>query len=126
MCILQTLLRAFPSHFKANSVYVHYPLTIPLENRKILTELGRAHHYSWDRPDFIPSRINITSYAGAKYVLENPQRFKIAWGEGFEFLMGDDGLNFMLSGDSPYHAKQRQTMEKSLYRDQWHQQVKDF
>jgi hypothetical protein len=30
------LLRAFPKHFKLNSICAMYPLTIPPENRKIL------------------------------------------------------------------------------------------
>jgi linoleate 10R-lipoxygenase len=119
-------LRAFPAHFKQNSVYVHYPLTIPSENKKILTDLGRAGQYSWDKPAFIPPRINITSYVGAKCVLEDQQKFKVMWGEGFEFLMGKEGLNFMLSGDTPHNAKQRKVMGESLYRDEWHRQVKDF
>jgi len=119
-------LRAFPAHFKQNSVYVHYPLTIPSENKKILTNLGRADQYSWDKPAFIPPRINITSYVGAKYILEDQQKFKVMWGEGFGFLMGKEGLNFMLSGDTPRHAKQRKVMGESLYRDEWHRQVKDF
>ncbi len=32
----------------------------------------------------------------------------------------------MLSGDSPFHAKQRKVMEEALYRDNWHQQIRDF
>ncbi|KAI9777325.1 MAG: hypothetical protein M1839_008933 [Geoglossum umbratile] len=126
-CVFYKLfLRAFPAHFKPNSVYVHYPLTIPLENKKILTDLGRVNQYSWDKPALIPPRINLTSYIGAKSVLEDQQKFKVMWGEGFEMLMGKEGLNFMLSGDTPQHAKQRKLMGESLYRDQWHQQVKDF
>jgi linoleate 10R-lipoxygenase len=119
-------LRAFPAHFKQNSVYVHYPLTIPSENKKILTDLGRVDQYSWDKPAFIPPRINLTSYISAKYVLENQQKFKVTWGETFGFLMGKEGLNFMMAGDTPRHANQRKIMAGSLYRDGWHQQVKEF
>ncbi|KAI9860958.1 MAG: hypothetical protein M1813_005637 [Trichoglossum hirsutum] len=118
-------LRAFPAHFKQNSIYVHYPLTIPSENKKILTDLGRVDQYSWDKPAFIPPRINLTSYIGAKYVLENQQKFKIL-GEGFGRLMGKEGLNFMMAGDTPHHANQRKLMAGCLYRDGWHQQVKEF
>jgi linoleate 8R-lipoxygenase/9,12-octadecadienoate 8-hydroperoxide 8R-isomerase len=35
-------LRAFPNNFKPNSVYVHFPMVIPSENRKILESLGTA------------------------------------------------------------------------------------
>ena len=36
-------LRAFPHHFRANSVYAHYPLVIPGENQKIHYDLGVDH-----------------------------------------------------------------------------------
>ena len=126
-CVIYKLfLRAFPDHFKPNSIYAHYPMTIPLENKKILRNLGREEHYSWDRPALIPPRVNLTSYIGAKYILERPKDFKVIWGEGTGHIMGKGGWDFMLSGDSPFHAKQKQVMSASLYRDQWHQQIKDF
>lgn len=48
------------------------------------------------------------------------------WNDGFEWLMGKGGLDFMLSGDTPFHNKQRKLMGVSLYRDKWHQQIKEF
>ncbi|KAI1960198.1 hypothetical protein LOZ58_003917 [Ophidiomyces ophidiicola] len=126
-CVFYKLmLRSFPNHFKPDSIYAHYPMTIPGENRKIFTDLGRVHHYSWDKPAFIPPRVNITSYTGAKIVLKNAKDFRVTWGEATGLLFGKEGLNFMLSGDSPKHGKQRQVMGKALYQDHWKQQVKDF
>lgn len=101
-------------------------MTIPSENRKILTSLGRESHYTWERPAPIPPRVNLTSYIGAKYILEHATEFKVTWNDGFDWLMGKEGGNFMLAGDSSFHTKQRQLMRKALYRDQWHQQIKDF
>lgn len=101
-------------------------MTIPSENKKILTSLGRESHYSWDRPAPIPPRVNLTSYVGAKYILEHANEFHVTWGEGLGWLMGKGGLDFMLAGDSKFHGKQRQLMHQALYRDQWHQQIKDF
>lgn len=126
-CVFYKLfLRAFPGHFKPNSVYAHYPMTIPSENRRILRDLGRESHYSWDRPAFIPPRINITSYTGAKSVLEQQRDFRVTWGITLEELMGSGGAKFMLSGDESLHANQRKTMSKSLYRDKWHDDIKEF
>ncbi|KAL9116562.1 MAG: hypothetical protein Q9187_006913, partial [Circinaria calcarea] len=126
-CVLYKLfLRAFPNHFKYNSIYAHYPMTIPSENRKILRKLGREEHYSWDRPTRIPPRVNLTSYVGAKYMLERPKEFNVTWNDGFEWLMGSEGDNFMLSGDTPFHAKQREVMGKALYRENWHRDIKEF
>ncbi|OJD35163.1 fatty acid oxygenase [Diplodia corticola] len=126
-CVFYKLfLRAFPAHFKPNSIYAHYPMTIPSENRKIMRTLGRESHYSWDRPELIPARTNITTYVGAKSVLEQQRIFKVTWGVTLEELMGKGGSHFMLSGDEPLHANQRKTMAKSLYRENWQRDVKTF
>lgn len=124
--LYKLFLRAFPNHFQPNSIYAHYPMTIPSENKIILRDLGREEHYTWDRPAAIPPRVNLTSYVGAKYILERPQEFKVTWGAATGYCMGKGGFDFMLSGDSPFHTKQRELMSKALYRDQWHQEVKDF
>lgn len=39
---------------------------------------------------------------------------------------GLQGADSILSGDTSSHAKQRKVMEDALYRDNWHQQIKDF
>ena len=115
------ILRIVPSNF-----WKHYPMTIPSENKKIMKDLGREDDYSFDRPQFIPPRVNLTSYVGAKYILERPQEFNVTWGDATGVLMGKGGLDFMLSGDTPFHTQQRKTMAKALYRDNWHKEVKDF
>ncbi|KAF2405392.1 fatty acid oxygenase [Trichodelitschia bisporula] len=126
-CVFYKLfLKAFPNHFTPNSIYAHYPMTIPSENRKIMRSLGRESHYSYDRPAFIPPRVNLTTYLGAKTVLDRQQDFKVTWGKTLEELMGKRGGMFMLSGDTPAHSKQREIMSKSLYRDNWHRDVKKF
>lgn len=71
-------------------------------------------------------RVDLISYKAAKHVLEHPQAFNVAWTEPLVFLMGDEGRNFMSSGDTPFHAKQRKLMGESLYKDKWQQQIKDF
>ncbi|MCJ1251085.1 hypothetical protein MMC30_008316 [Trapelia coarctata] len=126
-CVFYKLfLRSFPNHFKPDSVYAHYPMTIPSENRKILKNLGREAHYSWDRPALIPPRINLTSYIGAKYMLERKEQFNVTWGPATDFVMTPGGADFMLSGDTKFHSNQRQLMSKALYRDNWHKEVKEF
>ncbi|KAG8162580.1 hypothetical protein KVR01_008345 [Diaporthe batatas] len=55
-CVFYKLfLRAFPDHFKQNSVYAHYPMVIPSENRRILKSLKRDHLFTWDRPAHAPA-----------------------------------------------------------------------
>ncbi|KAI1079732.1 linoleate diol synthase [Whalleya microplaca] len=125
-CFYKLFLRAFPNHFKPDSVYAHYPMCVPSETKKILTNLGRAQNFSYDRPSFIPPRINITTYGGAQYILENQDKYKVTWHEGLSFLMGDGGSRFMLSGDSALHAGQRKCMHNQLYKDDWHAHIKAF
>lgn len=119
-------LRTLPNNFKPNSIYVHYPMTIPSENKKILTDLGREDQYSWEKPAPIPPRINLTSYIGVKHILERSQEFNVTWGEATAFFMGKGGWDFMLSGDTPFHANQKEVMGKSLYQENWQQSIKDF
>ena len=71
-------------------------MTIPSENRKIMKSLGREQHYSWDRPALIPARVNLTSYIGAKYILERKEQFNVTWGATTEFVMAPGGEDFML------------------------------
>ncbi|KAH9885692.1 linoleate diol synthase [Xylariomycetidae sp. FL2044] len=126
-CVFYKLfIRAFPDHFKQDSAYAHYPMVVPSETKKILTDLGRVQDFNFDRPAFIPERINITTYGGARHVLENQDRYKTVWHEGLSFLMGAGGGRFMLSGDSASHAIQRKCMHNQLYPDNWHASVKRF
>ena len=125
-CFYKLFLRAFPHHFKANSIYAHQPMTVPSENQKIMKDLGREHDYSWDRPSRMPERTMIQSYRGVRQVLGDSGRFKSPWAMGFGYVYGPQGKNFMLSGDSPFFRKQRETMQQCLYQDEWHKHIKNF
>lgn len=125
-CFYKLFLRAFPNHFKPNSIYARMPMTIPSENRKIMRSLGRESHYSWDRPTRMPGRVMIQSYKGIRTVLENPKLYKSIWAPACEYLWGPMGNEFMLAGDGTFHQGQRTTMSKLLYRDQWHDHIKEF
>ncbi|KAL8669234.1 MAG: hypothetical protein Q9168_006171, partial [Polycauliona sp. 1 TL-2023] len=120
------VLRALPNHYKPDSIYAHMPMTIPSETKLIMKDLGREQDYSFDRPTFIPTPVKLTSYRGAKYVLEHGQQFKVTSGEGIGYLMGKGGLDFMLSDDSKLHARQKQTMCKALYQENSDHAIKDF
>lgn len=45
----------------------------------------------------IPPRINLTSYIGAKYMLERKEQFNVTWGAATDFVMTPGGADFMLS-----------------------------
>lgn len=64
-CVFYKLfIRAFPDHFKQNSVYAHYPMVIPSENRRILKSLKRDHLFTWDRPAHTPASLEVDSSDG--------------------------------------------------------------
>ncbi|TAQ87459.1 hypothetical protein B7494_g4210, partial [Chlorociboria aeruginascens] len=127
-CVFYKLfIQAFPNHFTFNSIYAHYPLTIPTENKKIMTNLNRLEEFSWDRPTRIPARINVASHNGVLAVLKNGEAFGVdQWRRGFQYLMGKPGVNFMLAGDGPFYEERRNQMKSCLYQKNWHQNIKDF
>ena len=124
------VLRAFPNHFKGDSIYAHFPLVIPSENRNIFSKLGRVEKYSWDQPSFTPVPPFLNSHAACTSVLTDQETFKVTWGKKIEFLMHNDdqpyGKDFMLSGDKPPNAASRKMMGGALYREQWENEVKKF
>ncbi|WEW60823.1 hypothetical protein PRK78_006311 [Emydomyces testavorans] len=124
------ILRAFPLHFRPDSVYAHFPLVIPSENEKILTDLGAAEKYSWLRPGAMSHPTMIFSHGACKAILSNKADFKVTWGEKIEFLMKRNsiqyGSNFMLSGDGLANENSRQMMKEALYTENWLEQVRAF
>ncbi|OOQ87882.1 Linoleate 10R-lipoxygenase [Penicillium brasilianum] len=108
--------RAFPNWFKPDSIYAHYPMTIPSENRNIMKNLGREQDYSYDPPSFTPSRINLTSHQNAKLVLENQKDFKPAWSGAMEELFGK----------GEFDAQQREAMGKAFNTEDFPTLVKKF
>ncbi|KAL4864550.1 hypothetical protein BDV12DRAFT_205631 [Aspergillus spectabilis] len=125
-CFYRLALRAFPTWFKYNSIYIHYPMTIPRENSLIMRALGREGVYTWDRPAYIPTRTEIVHYHNVRRILQDASNFRVVWGEATAYIFGEKGWDFMLSGDAPSHANERDIMSRSLYHGQWHEAVKQF
>lgn len=123
-------LRAFPNHILPNSVYAHFPLVIPSENKSILTTLGTDVKYSFDRPTYTPPPTFITSYDACTSILSNKKDFKVTWGKAITFLMHNDGkqygADFMLAGDLKVNSQSRDLMHTALYRHAWDQEVRAF
>ena len=120
--------RAFPNHFQPNSIYAHYPLVIPEQNRIILSNLHEVDKYDFERPKAAMSRPpRITSHAACKSILENQQDFKVTWGKAIKSLMHDSGkksgADFMLS---PVNVNSCELMDDALYREKWQDEVRDF
>lgn len=103
--------RAFPNWFKADSIYAHYPMTIPSENKVIMKNLGRESHYSWDKPEFQVPHVNLTSYSNLKLVLDQQKDFRVVWGDCTPIHAGKGGEDFW---------------SKTLSEDKWKQSIKEF
>ncbi|KAL4896758.1 heme peroxidase [Aspergillus ambiguus] len=126
-CLFYKLVaRALPDWYKPDSIYAHYPMTIPSENKKIMRTLGREDDYSWDRPSYKPPGTNVCAYANVRSILDDPTNFRVTWADAMGSIFGKPGLDFMLSGDSRVHSDQRVAMASALYRQQWQDQVKSF
>ena len=126
----KVITRAFPKHFKQNSVFAHYPLVIPPENKKILEHLGRDGEYDFEDPKRIPDLTLITSHEASKKILENKTDFKVTWGEAICHIMNNSGkmygADFALSGDDEVHKLSRDRMVEALHHKNWHQEIKTF
>lgn len=100
--------------------------TVPSETKRIMTNLGRLDDFDYERPAFIPERINVTTYGGAMQVLESQTKYRVSWDEAFGFLMGDGGRRFMMAGDAAVHAEQRKCLHAQIYKGDWPGHVKRY
>ncbi|KAL4810358.1 heme peroxidase [Aspergillus unguis] len=111
-CVFYKLVqRAFPNWFKADSIYAHYPMTIPSENKVIMKNLGREADYSWDKPQFQPPRQSLTSYANVKLILDQQKDFRVVWGDCTRIHAGKGGEDLW---------------SKTLSEPQWKKSIKEF
>ncbi|PGH27261.1 hypothetical protein AJ80_00971 [Polytolypa hystricis UAMH7299] len=128
--LYKLFLRAFPNHFKQDSVYAHFPFVVPSENKEILSKLGIEDKYSFEKPVRHGHPTMINSHLACKSILENQTDFKVAWGEAIQYLMHNNnsprGRDFMLSGDSPSNTASREMMGKALHPETWQAEVKKF
>jgi cytochrome P450 len=125
--IYKLILSAFPFHFKPDSIYAHFPMTVPEEMISVIKKLGRADHYNNTRPSRAPGIKVISSYSGVEAALKSPETFKVAITDSIVQLLGKPAKDFMLAGDSPKNSQSRNMMEKALYLDgKWEAQVRDY
>jgi hypothetical protein len=126
-CVFYKLfLRAFPRHLAHNSIYAHYPLTIPSAMKDVLTGLGKDHLYNFDKPTPTYHPHLIFSYKTAIEIMDKKDVFKVNWGQAMEYLMGPAAKDFMLAGDGPRNKISRNMMSKALYISTWDAEVRSY
>lgn len=107
-CVFYKLvLRALPNNFRHNSIYAHFPMVVPVENSKIMADLGLHNKYDFamPRPGICP--VKITSYITCRSVLTNRTSFSMA-----------DAYDERSVGGSQ--------INDSLYLEHWRSQVASF
>jgi linoleate 8R-lipoxygenase/9,12-octadecadienoate 8-hydroperoxide 8R-isomerase len=127
-CVAYKLfLTAFPQHFRPNSIYAHYPMTIPPEMSTVMKSLLRYDQFNWDRPSRLPDTQVAFSYAAVKAIAANTKAFKVTWGGNMEYLMGPSAKGFMLKSGGPEDVEARKAMQKALYADgKWESSVRKY
>ncbi|KAI8952599.1 linoleate diol synthase [Xylaria longipes] len=126
-CVFYKLfIRAFPRHFERNSVYAHYPMCVPGETKKILTNLGRVQDFNFDRPSVHDKPVAVATCGGAKYMLDNPGKYKVNWNESIAELMGHGFPKPSPTSDSAFHVGKENCMHDQLYRGEWTTHLKTF
>jgi hypothetical protein len=127
-CVFYKLfLRAFPNHFKVNSVYVHYPLTVPSAMEESLKDLGKGKLYDFSKPSGTTSHPHLVKeYKVATEIMKNQDTFKVTWGDAMEYIMGTASRDFMLAGDGPKNAQSREMVKKALFVADWDKEVRSY
>lgn len=119
-------LRAFPQHFRHNSIYVHYPMTIPSAMRTALEHLGKDHLYDFSKPQVVHHPHLVREYKLATDIMKDQGTFKVVWGKAMEYIMGSAAADFMLAGDGPKNASSREMVSKALYVSNWDKEVRSY
>ncbi|KAJ9612991.1 hypothetical protein H2200_002932 [Cladophialophora chaetospira] len=111
-CFYTLLMRALPFYYRGNSVYAMFPLTVPEENRKILTKLGVEKDYNFDPPSYIGVPTSIRSWKAVTDILADQGSFAVPWAAHTYYLTHHD---YMLSGDKPSNTLQRKEIQNAMY-----------
>ncbi|KAJ7923789.1 heme peroxidase [Mycena leptocephala] len=86
------LMRHLPRHYPYNSVYGCFPFFTPQKMKQSLTAQGLAADYTFDRPVPAPEPKVLNTFAGIKYVFNDPVRFPTVYdmaglGNGYGFML---------------------------------------
>jgi hypothetical protein len=101
-CVFYKLfLRAFPNHFRPDSVYAHYPLTIPSAMQEALKDLNKDKLYDFSKPKPARGLHVVKEYKLATEILKDQANFKVTIGTALEYVTGPASRDFMLATGPP-------------------------
>jgi linoleate 8R-lipoxygenase/9,12-octadecadienoate 8-hydroperoxide 8R-isomerase len=127
-CIAYKLfLTAFPKHFRPNSIYAHYPMTVTREMTTVMKKLQRYEQFNWDKPGRLADTQVAFSYDAVKAITSNTEAFKVTWGGNMEYLMGPSAKSIMLKSGDLQDNKARKAMGEALQADgKWESSVRKY
>ena len=133
-CVFYKLiLTALPHHFRSDSVFAHYPLVIPCENRIILTGLGHANDYSFDKTCSFPPLLSFSLDESCRSTSGYQGDSTDTWDEEIAFLARNSSatrnpnqeLTLLANGDGIGSVCQN-LLRQILYPRSWQHEVKSF
>jgi hypothetical protein len=128
-CVFYKLfLCAFPNHFKQNSVYAHYPLTIPSAMEEALKDLKKNKLYDFSKPEPAGRTHVVKEYKLATTILRDQATFKIKWDSTMDYTLGPSAKDLILSNSTPTPTpSSRSLMSTALYpSSDWATQIRSF
>ncbi|KAK4948051.1 hypothetical protein LTR10_013105 [Elasticomyces elasticus] len=79
-CVLYKLvLNTLPNSYRSNSIYAHYPLVTPDENKSILSKLEKADLYNFDTSTQRPRPEMLKSIDACQLEANNADTFGLIW-----------------------------------------------
>ncbi|KAF1951021.1 hypothetical protein CC80DRAFT_575965 [Byssothecium circinans] len=125
-CVFYKLfLNAFPRHFRKDSVFVHYPLTIPSAMEEALRDLEKDHLYDFGEPVYVPPPHEVKEYKSVVEVLNNVDVFKVPISQSISRRSAKD-LKARNGNDAPQATTTTSALHNALYVENWHHQVRTF
>jgi hypothetical protein len=110
-CVFYKLfLRAFPNHFKQNSIYAHYPLTTSPFMHEALKDLKKDKLYDFSKPEAYKKPHIIKEYKIATQIIKDQNSFKPVSSTALEIILGTSAADFRLRSTLPTS----QALEKDI------------
>jgi hypothetical protein len=101
-CVFYKLfLHAFPKHFKPNSVYIHYPMTVSSFMREALKDLKKDKLYDFSKPVAYTKPHIVKEHSLAVQILKDTRTFVPVPNPALESILGTSSADFKLPSTLP-------------------------
>jgi hypothetical protein len=101
-CVFYKLfLHAFPKHFKPNSVYIHYPMTVSSFMHDTLKDLNKDKLYDFSKPVAYTKPHIVKEHALATKILADTTTFIPILNPALESILGTSSADFKLPSNLP-------------------------